>query len=46
MDSKKFQFINDAHVNHENIYTKSLAYYFKRIANKKKKYKLNNATYD
>jgi len=36
MDSKKFQFINDAHVNHENIYTKSLAYYFKRIANKKK----------
>ena len=35
-NSKKLDFINEIHKNHELIYLKSLSYYFKKIKNKKK----------
>ena len=33
-----FSFINKVHKNHENIYCKSLAYYFKSLGKRKKKF--------
>ena len=35
-NSKKLDFINEVHKNHELIYLKSLSYYFKKIKKKKK----------
>ena len=35
--NQDFKFINQVHPHHENIYCKSLSYYFKYLGNKKKK---------
>jgi Asp-tRNA(Asn)/Glu-tRNA(Gln) amidotransferase A subunit family amidase len=36
-NSSSFDFINDVHKHHDNIYCKSLSYYFKNLSNRKNK---------
>jgi len=44
INNKKFKFINNIHIHHNNIYCKSLAYYFENL--KKKKNKFSKAMID